>query len=119
MFDGRDGRRGIHPIDVGAVVRYGASGRLHRCLPFDTWGHSKLMNATESSTISEIRGHAEEPPILILYATKTGNSLDAAELITHEARRWHFRRYPACIHTSSQPGSQRPPYEAFSLAQPS
>ena len=34
--------------------------------------------------------YTEERAILILYATETGNSLDAAERIAREARRWHF-----------------------------
>jgi sulfite reductase alpha subunit-like flavoprotein len=40
--------------------------------------------------MNEVPEHAEERAILILYATETGNSLDAAERIAREARRWHF-----------------------------
>ena len=40
--------------------------------------------------MSERDKHAGERAILILYATETGNSLDAAERIAREARRWHF-----------------------------
>jgi sulfite reductase alpha subunit-like flavoprotein len=42
------------------------------------------------TTMSEDHEYAEERAILILYATETGNSLDAAERIAREARRWHF-----------------------------
>ena len=41
-------------------------------------------------TMSERDEHAGERAILILYATETGNSLDAAERIAREVRRWHF-----------------------------
>ena len=49
---------------------------------------SKIVFA--QTTMSAIHEHAEERAILILYATETGNSLDAAERIAREARRWHF-----------------------------
>ena len=42
------------------------------------------------TTMSETHEHAQERAILILYATETGNSLDAAERIAREVRRWHF-----------------------------
>ena len=40
--------------------------------------------------MSERDDHAGERAILILYATESGNSLDAAERIAREVRRWHF-----------------------------
>ena len=49
---------------------------------------SKIVFA--QTTMSEIHGHAEERPILILYTMETWNSLDTAERIALEARRWHF-----------------------------
>lgn len=42
------------------------------------------------TTMTDRDEHAGGPAILILYATETGNSLDAAERIAREARRWHF-----------------------------
>ena len=60
--------------------------------------------------MSEDHGHAEERAILILYATETGNSLDAAERIAREARRWHFHTrlastdaYPLVSRVSKNP----------------
>ena len=40
--------------------------------------------------MAEHHTHPEQRALLILYATETGNSLDAAERIAREARRWHF-----------------------------
>lgn len=42
------------------------------------------------TTMTDRDEHAGGRVILILYATETGNSLDAAERIAREARRWHF-----------------------------
>ena len=38
------------------------------------------------TTLTEDNAHAKQRALLILYATETGNSLDAAERIAREAR---------------------------------
>lgn len=45
----------------------------------------------------------QERSILILYATETGNSLDAAERIAREARRRHFLTTVASVDTYDPP----------------
>lgn len=45
----------------------------------------------------------QERALLILYATETGNSLDAAERIAREARRRHFLTTVASVDTYDPP----------------
>lgn len=47
-----------------------------------------LIMAVANYTMSDVDEH--ERDILILYATETGNALDVAEQIVHEARRRLF-----------------------------
>ena len=51
---------------------------------------NKASSLLSETTMTEHHAHLEQRSLLVLYATETGNPLDAAERIVREARRWHF-----------------------------